>query len=72
VGGGALGQRGDLLGRARLPQRVQQPGRGVRVIQGGVGGGALGQRGDLLGRARLPQRAQQPGRGVRVSLPCAM
>ena len=52
--------------RARLPQAVQQPGHGARVVEGDVGGGALGQRGGLLLRARLPQAVQQPGHGVRV------
>ena len=32
-------QRGDLLLRARLPQAVQQPGHGARVVEGDVGGG---------------------------------
>ena len=60
MGGGAAGQRGDLLLRARLPQAAQQPGHGARVVEGDVGGGAGGQRGDLLLRARLPQAVQQP------------
>ena len=33
-------QRGGLLVRARLPQAVQQPGHGGRVVEGGVGGGS--------------------------------
>ena len=67
MGGGAVGQRGDLLLRARRPQAAQQPGHGVRVVEGDVGGGiTVQQRGDLLLRARLPQPAQQPGHGVRV------
>jgi hypothetical protein len=52
VGGGALGQRGGLLLRARLPQAGQQLGHSVRVVEGGVGGGITGQqRGGLLLRA---------------------
>ena len=66
MGGGAIGQRGDLLLRARLPQPVQQLGHGARVVEGDVGGGAIGQRGDLLLRARLPQPVQQLGHGARV------
>ncbi len=61
-----LGQRGDLLLRARLPQAAQQLGHGVRVVEGDVGGGAVGQRGDLLLRARLPQAVQQLGHAGRV------
>ena len=45
----------------------QQPGHGVRVVEGDVGGGiAAQQRGDLLLRARLPQPVQQPGHVARV------
>ena len=65
--GSRASQRGGLLVRARPPQAVQQPGHGVRVIEGGVGGGIAGQqRGGLLVRARLPQAVQQAGHGVRV------
>ena len=39
VRGGAVGQRGDLLLRARRPQAVQQPDHGARVVEGDVGGG---------------------------------
>lgn len=53
--------------RTRLPERVQQPGHRVPVIEGGVGGGAPGQRGDLVAGTCLPQRAQQEGHGVRVA-----
>ena len=67
MGGGAVGQRGDLLLRARLPQPVQQLGHGARVVEGDVGGGITAQqRGDLLLRARLPQAVQQLGHGARV------
>ena len=60
-------QRGGLLLRARLPQAVQQPGHGARVVEGDVGGGITAQqRGDLLLRARRPQPVQQPGHGARV------
>jgi len=63
-GGGTAGQHGgDLLGRAKVPQRVQQPGRSGRVLDGGVGGDTAGQHGDLLVRADLPQHAQQPDQG---------
>ena len=37
-GGVAGQQRGGLVVRARLPQRVQQPGDGERVVEGGVRG----------------------------------
>jgi hypothetical protein len=59
-------QHFGLLLRTRLPQRVQQAGHGVRVVEGGVGGVAGGQRGGLVPRTRLPQRVQQAGHGVRV------
>ena len=60
-------QRGGLLLRARLPQAVQQPGHGARVVEGGVGGGITSQQlGGLLLRARLPQAVQQAGHGARV------
>ena len=43
MGGGITGQqRGGLLLRARLPQAVQQPGHGARVVEGDVGGGIAG------------------------------
>ena len=38
MGGGAVGQRGGLLVRARRPQAVQQVGHGGRVAEGGMGG----------------------------------
>src|SRR6516165_9940728 len=53
-----LGQRGGLLLRARIPQAVQQPDHGARVIEGGVLSGATRQHGDLLLRARIPQETQ--------------
>ena len=43
MGSGAVGQRGDLLLRARLPQAVQQVGHGARVVEGDVGGGIAGR-----------------------------
>ena len=48
---GAIGQRGDLVPRARIPQAFQQPGHGEWVVEGDVRGGAAGQRGDLVLRA---------------------
>ena len=68
VGGGAVGQRGDLLLRARRPQAVQQPGHGPAGSSRETwAAGAVGQRGGLLLRARLPQRCpaawpRRPGR----------
>jgi hypothetical protein len=62
----ALGQRGGLLLRARLPQADQQPGH-AQAVEGGVGGGLTGQqRGGLLLRARLPQAVQQHGHAARI------
>ena len=66
MGGGPVGQRGDLLLRARLPQAVQQEGHGVRVVEGGVGGGRRGQRGDLLLAPASRSAVQQAGHGARV------
>jgi hypothetical protein len=34
--GEPIGQRGDLVLRARLPERVQRAGDAVRVTEGGV------------------------------------
>ena len=73
VGGGALGQRGDLLLRARLPQPVQQAGHVERVVEGDVGGGPA--RGADVS-AEVARRAAQvensvvvaPGGGVLVEL----
>ena len=56
MGGGAGGQRGDLAGCTRVPQRAQQSGHGVRVIQGGVGGGVAGQQRWPGPLRPLPQR----------------
>ena len=39
MGGGALGQRGDLLLRARRPQAAQQPGLGGWAVEADVGYG---------------------------------
>ena len=44
----AIGQRGGLVLRARLPQVTQQPGHGARIIKGDVRDGAIGQRGGLF------------------------
>ena len=71
--GQPIGQRGDLVLRAGLPQAVQQPGDTGQVaeqvaeaekVAGGDVGGALDQRGDLLLLARLPQAVQQAGDAV--------
>jgi hypothetical protein len=54
VGGGAFGQRGGLLRRARRQQAVQQAGHGTQVVEGDAGGEiTVQQRGDLLRRAQL-------------------
>jgi len=64
----SLGQRGDLLLRAGVPQAAQQAGHGARAVEGGVGGGALGQRGDLLQRARrLAGGCAVPPSAARIS-----
>ena len=67
VGGGPAGQRGGLLGRARLPQEAQRPLHTVRVVKGDVGDWVTGQqRGGLVVRARPPQEGQQAGYAERI------
>lgn len=34
LGGGSIGQRGDLLTSTHLPQPAQQPDHGLRVVSG--------------------------------------
>ena len=68
MGGRIAGQQpGHLVPRARLPQHVQQPGHGERVVEGGVGGRIAGQQpGHLVLRALLPQPVQQVDHAARV------
>ena len=69
MSGGITGQqRGDLIGRPRPSQAVQQPGYAERVAEGDVGGGITGQqRGDLVVPRPPPQAVQQPGHAARVA-----
>jgi hypothetical protein len=66
MGGGALGERADLAGGARLPQRVQQPSQDIRAVEAGVGGGVA-----VLSSSGLTWRLAPASRSAFSSRPTA-
>ena len=60
-------QNGHLIGSARSPEGEQQPGNGVRIVDGYVGCRIAGKESlGVLSSTGCPQGVQQPGDHVRV------
>jgi hypothetical protein len=65
VGGGTIGQHGDLLLSARFTQRVQQAGHAAQVVEGDVSGGPVN--GTVVSGAQAAEDVDQPGSSAKVS-----